>query len=144
MNKRSFLKTLLVIISGTAAALTAWGTGRFVSFGFAATKKREFSKDILSRIQPGVPYHVPDAGVWLIRIQDQETISALDDKCPHLGCKQNWNPQRNLFECPCHGSEFDIEGNMKKGPATKGMPRLHIEEVNPTTLMVSEKARQSR
>ncbi len=144
MNKRSFLKSMVIITSGLLSAITAWGMGRFASFSFAASRKREFPKEILSRIQPGVPFHVPEAGVWLVKTQGQDTVSALDDKCPHLGCKQNWNPQRNLFECPCHGSEFDIQGSMKKGPAAKGMPHLHIEEVSSTTLMVSEKARRSQ
>ncbi|MDQ1238412.1 MAG: cytochrome b6-f complex iron-sulfur subunit [Thermodesulfobacteriota bacterium] len=144
MNKRSFLKSMVIITSGFLSAITAWGMGKFVSFSFAASRKREFPKEILSRVQPGVPFHVPEAGVWLVKMQGQDTVSAMDDKCPHLGCKQNWNPQRNLFECPCHGSEFDIQGNMKKGPAAKGMPHLHIQEVNSTTLMVSEKARRSQ
>ncbi len=63
----------------------------------------------------------------------------LDDRCPHLGCKPNWNASRRVFECPCHGSEFDARGFVKKGPASKRMLELYLEEETPTTFKVSER-----
>lgn len=38
-------------------------------------------------------------------------------RCPHLGCKLNWNPAENTWECPCHGSRFDSQGRLINGPA---------------------------
>lgn len=38
-------------------------------------------------------------------------------RCPHLGCKLEWNADEQTWECPCHGSCFDKEGQKLEGPA---------------------------
>ncbi len=126
IDKRSFLKSLLFLLAGIATAMGAGGLGRFASFGIGTSKPREVSKDVLDKLQPNTPLHVPEVGAWLLKRNDQEPLTALDDRCTHLGCRQKWNPDRGLFECPCHGSEFDVAGNVKRGPATRPMPRLFV------------------
>ena len=37
--------------------------------------------------------------------------------CPHLGCRLEWNPDEETYDCPCHGSRFDREGRLIDGPA---------------------------
>lgn len=39
------------------------------------------------------------------------------DNCTHLGCTFPWNPNDNQFQCPCHGSRYDSEGRVIRGPA---------------------------
>lgn len=41
------------------------------------------------------------------------------NKCPHLGCSLIFNEVEKTWECPCHASIFDIDGNCIKGPSTK-------------------------
>ena len=38
-------------------------------------------------------------------------------RCPHLGCRMRFNPSSRLWECPCHGSQFDGIGHWRNGPA---------------------------
>ena len=38
-------------------------------------------------------------------------------RCPHLGCQLEWNPDEKSWDCPCHGSRFDIEGKLLDNPA---------------------------
>lgn len=38
-------------------------------------------------------------------------------RCNHLGCALFYNKEENVFECPCHGSKFDINGNVIDGPS---------------------------
>jgi glycine/D-amino acid oxidase-like deaminating enzyme/nitrite reductase/ring-hydroxylating ferredoxin subunit len=38
-------------------------------------------------------------------------------RCPHLGCELTWNPDELSWDCPCHGSRFDIHGNVVDNPA---------------------------
>ena len=37
--------------------------------------------------------------------------------CPHMGCRLEWNPDEESYDCPCHGSRFDREGRLIDGPA---------------------------
>ena len=41
-------------------------------------------------------------------------------RCPHLGCELKWNPAERTWDCPCHGSRFDYDGNLIDNPAQKG------------------------
>lgn len=41
--------------------------------------------------------------------------------CPHLGCQLEWNPEEKSWDCPCHGSRFDYEGNLLDNPSGKGI-----------------------
>lgn len=37
--------------------------------------------------------------------------------CPHLKCFLTFNEVDKTWDCPCHGSRFDIDGNAVKGPS---------------------------
>lgn len=39
------------------------------------------------------------------------------NKCPHFGCSLIFNEQEKTWDCPCHSSRFDIDGNCIKGPS---------------------------
>ena len=53
-------------------------------------------------------------------------VYALSLVCTHLGCTVNVT-ERGLT-CPCHGSEFDRQGLVLKGPASRALQRLKVEE----------------
>jgi len=44
-------------------------------------------------------------------------LLAVSVKCPHLGCQLEWNPDEKSWDCPCHGSRFDVYGHLLDGPA---------------------------
>lgn len=49
-------------------------------------------------------------------------ITVLSIACTHLGCVLN--VENDKFICPCHGSMFDLAGNVIKGPALKPLKHL--------------------
>ena len=44
-------------------------------------------------------------------------------RCSHMGCVLRWNGEEKAWECPCHGSRFDGEGELLDNPAMEGMKR---------------------
>jgi Rieske Fe-S protein len=52
--------------------------------------------------------------------------------CPHLACLYSWIPEAKRFICPCHASQFGIEGNYLSGPAPRGLDPLPLRAANGT------------
>ena len=79
---------------------------------------------------------LPYKGAYLIKdkhtgiIKDDNGIKVFSISCTHLGCVLN--VENDKFICPCHGSMFDLSGNVLKGPALKPLKQLEykIEKEN--------------
>ncbi|MDY3845919.1 MAG: FAD-dependent oxidoreductase [Eubacteriales bacterium] len=40
-------------------------------------------------------------------------------RCPHLGCALRYNAAEHSWDCPCHGSRFDENGELIENPAMR-------------------------
>lgn len=68
----------------------------------------------------------PVAPCWpYVFVQGDATyLTVTDDKkildygivavCTHLGCVVPWNKAENKFICPCHGSQYDATGKVRR------------------------------
>ena len=71
-----------------------------------------------------IPIYVRSAQTYLTRIEDE--VVALWQRCPHLGCRVSWCESSREFECACHGSRFNRAGEVRSGPAPRGMDRFEV------------------
>jgi cytochrome b6-f complex iron-sulfur subunit len=55
------------------------------------------------------------------------SIFAVDSRCTHRGCTVDWNSDRQEILCPCHGSAFQADGKVRKGPASKPLERFEAK-----------------
>jgi glycine/D-amino acid oxidase-like deaminating enzyme/nitrite reductase/ring-hydroxylating ferredoxin subunit len=82
-------------------------------------------KDI-EDIQPGKAAVIRDGLRRLAVYKDPagglHTVSAV---CPHLGCLVKWNASETTWDCPCHGSRFDVDGKVLNGPANCPLAEVH-------------------
>lgn len=46
--------------------------------------------------------------------------------CTHLGCLPKWEPVNERFACPCHGSQYELDGRYITGPAPRGLDRFPV------------------
>ena len=57
---------------------------------------------------------------------DSRTYRAIDPRCTHLGCSVEWNPVERSWDCPCHGSRFDVDGRVLDGPAFRPLKVVNL------------------
>lgn len=63
-------------------------------------------------------------------------IMALYQKCVHLGCRVPFCQESQWFECPCHGSKYNIAGEYRDGPAPRGLDRFPVSLSEGGTVVV--------
>lgn len=59
---------------------------------------------------------------WMVKVD--EGIMANYKVCTHLGCIYKWDDLGHRFACPCHGSQFELNGAYIAGPAPRGLDRF--------------------
>jgi Rieske Fe-S protein len=94
---------------------------RFLGDHLARPDARSFDA-----LAPGEGAIVRDGTRKVAAYRDEEgELHAVSAVCTHLGCQVKWNRAERSWDCPCHGSRFDVDGEVIQGPAVKGLePRL--------------------
>ncbi|MEU9187488.1 FAD-dependent oxidoreductase [Streptomyces sp. NPDC048484] len=62
---------------------------------------------------------------------DDGELHAVSARCTHLGCLVAFNRAERAWECPCHGSRFDPDGQILQGPATRPLERRTVPGPDP-------------
>ena len=129
MNRRDFVQSLPVVPAGllfgaSALALSACGGMPYLA------PRGSGNRLVVSAAR------VPEAGILLqrpgmenpvfVHATEQGEYTALLVRCTHQGCQPD--PVGDRFICPCHGSEFDLEGAVLRGPAERSLARYRVTQ----------------
>lgn len=88
----------------------------------------------LSELPPGTRLRVLHHGFPVeVKRADDGAVTARSLLCTHTGCEVVWQPDRQLYHCPCHEGLFDADGRVVAGkpplPLRDVPVRLEGEEV---------------
>ncbi|MGI6239540.1 MAG: FAD-dependent oxidoreductase [Christensenellales bacterium] len=79
---------------------------------------------LLNDLAPGEAREIAHAGEKLGAYRDEAgQVHIVSLVCPHLGCALSWNADDLSWDCPCHGSRFDIRGALLDGPSQRGIDK---------------------
>ena len=120
--RRDFLGLASLWSAGATFLFALVGMARLPRAAVVASPSRKYRVVLPETLAPGVAYVPPGRSVALFR--DAQGVHAISTICTHLGCIVKH--QASGFECPCHGSRFDAEGAVKKGPAPSPLAWLEV------------------
>jgi cytochrome b6-f complex iron-sulfur subunit len=90
---------------------------------------------------PGTVSYLQEGKFWLVHLTEEQGgpgFLALWEKCPHLGCAVDYEPESarshwygdeqrpGVFNCHCHSSIFDLTGVRIFGLAPRALDRFAI------------------
>jgi cytochrome b6-f complex iron-sulfur subunit len=134
VNRREFLNLAWLASLGF---LTVGVSGVSIVFAYPRFKEGEFGgifrfgtvADLPDVNTP--PLNYPKVKLWVSNSEDG--LRGLYKVCPHLGCLYAWNDQEFKFICPCHGSQYEHDGDWIQGPAPRSLDRFIVRIVDEAT-----------
>jgi glycine/D-amino acid oxidase-like deaminating enzyme/nitrite reductase/ring-hydroxylating ferredoxin subunit len=86
---------------------------------------RALTKPGLANLPPGEAV-VTRQGTSMVAAyrDDAGELHAVGAHCTHLGCLVAFNNAERTWDCPCHGSRFDVDGQVVQGPAVRPLRRI--------------------
>ena len=123
LSRRDFFKLITTTLLTISGALGIDALFRFLNYQTEPPAKTEFDVGLTESYPIGSRSLIPDVPAFLIH--NENGFSALSLICTHLGC--TIGQKDNGFACPCHGSRYDVDGNVLRGPAQKPLRSLRVE-----------------
>jgi len=129
VSRRRFF-TLLSLGVGWGGLLAAFGGGAVGTLRYMFPTVRYEPPSIFKIGKPedygmGVDNRLKkERQIWVVR--NEKGIYVMVAICRHLGCTPNWFQDQMRFRCPCHGSIYDVDGNVRGGPAPRTLWRAGI------------------
>ncbi|HEX7621235.1 MAG TPA: Rieske (2Fe-2S) protein [Anaerolineales bacterium] len=120
ISRRDFLKLASAAVLTLSGLLGLDGLFRFLDTQTDPLPPTDFDLGPAGNYPPGSRTLLSDVPALLLHTQ--AGFSAISLVCTHLGCTVESKPEG--FACPCHGSRFDLQGNVTRGPAGKPLISL--------------------
>jgi glycine/D-amino acid oxidase-like deaminating enzyme/nitrite reductase/ring-hydroxylating ferredoxin subunit len=95
---------------------------------FVGDRLRPTHTDSVAEVAPGTAAVVRVRGSRCAVYRDEDgTVHAVSARCTHLGCLVAFNAAETTWECPCHGSRFDVDGAVLQGPAVRPLEPRDVD-----------------
>lgn len=105
----------------------------------AASEEPRFeTQDTRAALTPGTVKDYRKAGGFYLAA-DAAGVYAVTAICTHQGCKVRHEGQG--FHCPCHDSEYDLQGAVTHGPAKLPLKHLEVTESSPGGPLVVDRSK---
>jgi Rieske Fe-S protein len=72
-------------------------------------------------------YEADDEPLAVYR-DDEGELHARSAVCSHMGSLVSWNDGERTRDCPCHGSRFDVDGEVLDTPAVDGLDDVSLSD----------------
>lgn len=121
--RREFLQISSRLLLSLAGLLGLGGLVRFFSHEPGSSSPTSYDLGPTVNFPPNSRLIRPDIPAVIYQIGGEYIARSL--RCTHLGC--TLENEGEIFSCPCHGSVFDQDGEVLKGPAEEKLPALRME-----------------
>ncbi len=130
VTRRDFLgwmwaAALIGLIGQAAVALFQFFKPRVEQGAFGGT----VIAGALEEFEPGTVSHIQKGRFYISRLEDGGVL-ALWQRCTHLGCTVPWREDAGEFNCPCHSSIFNRQGEVLGGPAPRPLDLFPVSVQN--------------
>lgn len=115
-ERRQWLKNILKI---AGLCLASYPFLNFLSFERKRPPKQVRVRQLLKDGE-----HLVEPEFILFRHIDN--VIAVSRKCTHLGCAVMPDFAQGVLKCPCHKSQFSLQGTRLSGPAEKDLPLFDV------------------
>lgn len=140
-GRRDFIKkvgaTGCLISMGLGSAISLESCSNIASVSSSYDKKRiKIKKDEIGDKEMVIVRNIALPAPILFIHKKDTSPSALLLLCTHNDCELK--PTGTYLYCPCHGSEFENDGRVTKGPAIKNLKEFAVTESD-TNYYLTEK-----
>ncbi len=150
ITRREFLNyvwgaSMALFLAQFGGAILLFALPRFREGEFGGKKTIGSVGDKLPQPDSG-PVAYPDVKTWIVNVGPQGAqeggghtgLVALYKVCVHLGCLYAWVDSNHRFECPCHGSKYQLDGTYIEGPAPRDADRFVVRLVDAGGTVVAQ------
>jgi Rieske Fe-S protein len=127
MNRRQFVAGASLALGGAALWRGAWAASGKVEAVIGMVKEVKSLEPALHTAkfidEKGVEVSQRKVYIWWVQAtQTSGSWHVISAICTHLKCKIGYKADEDKFVCPCHKSEFALDGKVIRKPAKKNLP----------------------
>jgi Rieske Fe-S protein len=137
MERRELLKVLCASTGAACAGLAACGPAdpymappSFIQLPAVSQGRVRLALADYPQLKVGTAIIGESTGLadpLVIARQEDSVFLAMPAVCTHMKCSLKFNALNVTLDCGCHGSTFELDGQVVNGPAVKPLPQFKTE-----------------